>query len=342
MRRAAALVALLIGLRAAPLSVCGPCPACAPTSRARSSVGAGRERRRGRGLERRASEPSRCALRTARRTRCMGGDRAGDGRRGGPVTGPTARRRELPRRLRPGAAAVDVRGHLADGRRGARGGRRAPRPQVARGGHGDGLGRGRTPGGRLHRARDAGRCAAPLPRSPRAAWPSACWWRASRAAGWRAVTCGPSYYDRGWHVADATRPERHGEVAHLRLAIVDDEGPGGLRAIMEPLRRGESARSGLARWRRRRTVESSDPADGGMVGLFPYEQSSGEPSTSAPSESSSVSCLAPLRPPIRQCSNRARTAHSVRRGSRRSCARGPADPEAVRGCDERRARRSFR
>ena len=33
------------------------------------------------------------------------------------------------------------------------------------------------------------------------------------------------YYDRGWRVADATFPERHGEVAHLRMDLVRDEGP---------------------------------------------------------------------------------------------------------------------
>lgn len=58
------------------------------------------------------------------------------------------------------------------------------------------------------------------------------------------------HYDRGWHVADATRPERHGEVAHLRLAIVDDEGPGGLRAIMEPLMRAASRRVRVSARRR--------------------------------------------------------------------------------------------
>lgn len=50
------------------------------------------------------------------------------------------------------------------------------------------------------------------------------------------------HYDRGWHVADATRPERHGEAAYLRIAVVDDEGPGAMRAMVQPFLRAASRR----------------------------------------------------------------------------------------------------
>ncbi len=43
------------------------------------------------------------------------------------------------------------------------------------------------------------------------------------------------YYDRGWRVADATFPERHGEVAHLRMDLVRDEGPACQRDMMRAL-----------------------------------------------------------------------------------------------------------
>lgn len=38
-------------------------------------------------------------------------------------------------------------------------------------------------------------------------------------------------YDGAWRVADATRPERHGEPAYLRTAVVEDEGPGGALSL---------------------------------------------------------------------------------------------------------------
>lgn len=40
------------------------------------------------------------------------------------------------------------------------------------------------------------------------------------------------YYDRGWRVADATFPERHGEAAHLRATVVRDEGPACVRDLV--------------------------------------------------------------------------------------------------------------
>ncbi len=43
------------------------------------------------------------------------------------------------------------------------------------------------------------------------------------------------YYDRGWRVADATFPERHGEAAHLRMDLVRDEGPACQRDMMRAL-----------------------------------------------------------------------------------------------------------
>ncbi|MDB4931142.1 MAG: putative protein involved in cytokinesis, contains TGc (transglutaminase/protease-like) domain, partial [Myxococcaceae bacterium] len=50
------------------------------------------------------------------------------------------------------------------------------------------------------------------------------------------------HYDRGWRVADATRPERHAEVAHLRQDVVADEGPGCTRTMSAAIIRGPRLR----------------------------------------------------------------------------------------------------
>lgn len=50
------------------------------------------------------------------------------------------------------------------------------------------------------------------------------------------------HYDRGWRVADATRPERHAEVAHLRQAVVTDEGPSCTRTMAAAIVRGPRLR----------------------------------------------------------------------------------------------------
>lgn len=42
-------------------------------------------------------------------------------------------------------------------------------------------------------------------------------------------------YEGAWRVTDATRPERHGEFVHLRMAVVTDEGPGARHALVPAL-----------------------------------------------------------------------------------------------------------
>lgn len=49
-------------------------------------------------------------------------------------------------------------------------------------------------------------------------------------------------YDHGWRVADATRPEGHGEVAYLRFGAIDDEGPAVAYAVMSRLRQQAALR----------------------------------------------------------------------------------------------------